>query len=301
MGRTMSVETADGGALVEARPKRKSVSSVRGGLSLTRTTVLLAPITILLAVAFVYPLFDLLIRSFGEQEWTLANYVRVFDENLYLAIIFRTLRVAGVAALCCLVLGFPVALYLARLSGWMLAIGMALVLLPLWTNILVRTYAWTVILQRQGLLNWFFQTVGITDQPLPLLYNEVAMMVAMSQVLLPFMILPLYASLRNIPAEVYRAARNMGSGPVRTFLKITLPLSSAGALAGTTLVFIIAMGFYVTPALIGGPRSMTAGPLIYQQVIEQANWPFGAALASVLLAVTMLLLGVMRMLTRGSS
>lgn len=266
-------------------------------MGIERTLLLLAPIVILLAVAFIYPLVNLLFRSLGEDEWTIVYYIRVFDQAIYLTIIFRTLRVAAVAALFCVLLGFPVALYLVRLRGWMLAFAMALVLLPLWTNILVRTYAWTVILQRRGLLNWLVQTLGLSSEPLPLLYNEIAVMAAMTQVLLPFVILPLYASLRGIPPELYRAARSMGSEPVRTFLKITLPLSSSGVAAGATLVFIMALGFYVTPALIGGPRSMTIGPLIYQQIIELTNWPFGAALATVLLAVTMLLLAIARKFT----
>lgn len=266
-------------------------------MGIERTLLLLAPIVILLAVAFIYPLVNLLFRSLGEDEWTIVYYIRVFDQAIYLTIIFRTLRVAAVAALFCVLLSFPVALYLVRLRGWMLAFAMALVLLPLWTNILVRTYAWTVILQRRGLLNWLVQTLGLSSEPLPLLYNEIAVMAAMTQVLLPFVILPLYASLRGIPPELYRAARSMGSGPVRTFLRITLPLSSSGVAAGATLVFIMALGFYVTPALIGGPRSMTIGPLIYQQIIELTNWPFGAALATVLLAVTMLLLAIARKFT----
>lgn len=277
--------------------KGKRTSHVRGGMGIERTLLLLAPIVILLAVAFIYPLVNLLFRSLGEDEWTIVYYIRVFDQAIYLTIIFRTLRVAAVAALFCVLLGFPVALYLVRLRGWMLAFAMALVLLPLWTNILVRTYAWTVILQRRGLLNWLVQTLGLSSEPLPLLYNEIAVMAAMTQVLLPFVILPLYASLRGIPPELYRAARSMGSEPVRTFLKITLPLSSSGVAAGATLVFIMALGFYVTPALIGGPRSMTIGPLIYQQIIELTNWPFGAALATVLLAVTMLLLAIARKFT----
>lgn len=274
------------------RPGAARGDHVRGGIGGLRTAILLAPMAVVLLVAFVYPLVGMLGGSFGDHGWTLEHYRRVFEKQIYLTVIFRTLRVSAMVALLCVLLGYPVAIYLSRIRGWLLAFATAVVLLPLWTNILVRTYAWTVILQRNGILNDLLQAVGLTDRPLTLLYTEPAMMAAMTQILLPFVILPIYASLHNIPQELYRAARNMGAGPGRIYLSVTLPLSAHGAASGATLVFVMALGFYVTPALIGGPRSMTIGPLIYQQVIELANWQFGAALAVVLLAVTLVVLAV---------
>jgi mannopine transport system permease protein len=176
----------------------------------------------------------------------------------------------------------------------MLAVVTAAVLLPLWTNVLVRSYAWTILLQRKGIINTVLQGLGIVEQPLPLLYTEAAMVVAMTQVLLPFVILPLYSTLRNVPSELSRAARNLGASSRRTFLHVTLPLSVPGLVSGGVLVFVMALGFYITPALIGGPRALLIGPLIYQQATQLVNWPFAAALGVVLLAITLALIGLLQ-------
>jgi mannopine transport system permease protein len=218
----------------------------------------------------------------------------VFAEPLYIAILLRTLRVSAMVAILSLLLGYPVAYYMTRCRGWAFALMTAAVLLPLWTNVLVRSYAWTILLQRKGIINSLLQELGLVDQPLRLLYTEPAMIVAMTQVLLPFVILPLYSTLRNIPGELARAARNLGADPRRTFLYVTLPLSLPGVMSGGVLVFVMSLGFYLTPALIGGPRALMIGPLIYQQATQLVNWPFAAALGVVLLTVTLALIGLLQ-------
>jgi mannopine transport system permease protein len=237
---------------------------------------------------------QLLLESFGTGSPTLAHYHRVFAEPLYVAILLRTLRVAATVTALSLLLGYPVAYYMTRCRGWAFTLMTVSVLLPLWTNVLVRSYAWTILLQRNGIANTLLRGLGLIDQPLPLLYTEPAMVVAMTQVLLPFMVLPLYSTLRNVPHELPRAARNLGADPRRTFLHVTLPLSLPGVVSGGVLVFVMALGFYITPALIGGPRSLMIGPLIYQQATQLVNWPFAAALGVVLLAVTLALIGLLQ-------
>lgn len=252
------------------------------------------PLGCLLGGAFFYPVAGLLLESFGAGAPNLANYQRVFAEPLYVAVLLRTLRVAALVAALSLLLGYPVAYYMTKCRGWTFALLTAGVLLPLWTNALVRSYAWTILLQRKGIVNTLLQELGLVDHPLPLLYTEPAMIVAMAHVLLPFVILPLYSALRNIPGELARAARNLGADPRRTFLHVTLPLSLPGIASGGMLVFVMALGLYITPALIGGPRALMIGPLIYEQATQLVNWPFAAALAVVLLAVTLALIGLLQ-------
>ena len=158
-----------------------------------------------------------------------------------------------------------------------------------------------MLLQRTGVINTALGDLGLISQPLQLIYTEGAVIVAMTHVLLPYMILPIYASLRGIPPELTRAARNLGAGPTQAFLKVTLPLSSPGVYAGSLMVFILSLGFYITPALVGGPRTMLISTLIGQQTTELLDWPFAGALSGVLLAVTLgLVVAFRRFLTLGN-
>jgi mannopine transport system permease protein len=170
----------------------------------------------------------------------------------------------------------------------------ACVLIPLWTSVLVRSYAWIVLLQRTGIVNNTLLSLGLIDQPLRLIYTEGAVIVAMTHVLLPYMILPIFSALRSIPPELDRAARNLGAGPWTSFITVTLPLSLPGVYAGAIMVFILSLGFYVTPALVGGPQNLTIATLIGQQTTDLLNWPFAGALAGLLLAVTLGLVAIFR-------
>jgi mannopine transport system permease protein len=168
--------------------------------------------------------------------------------------------------------------------------------------VLVRSYAWIVLLQRNGIINNWLTEWGMIDRPLALLHTESAVLMAMSQVLLPFMILPIYSTLRNIPQDLTRAALNLGASRTRAFLSVTLPLSLPGVAAGCMMIFVLALGFYITPALVGGPRTLMIATLISQQASELLNWPFAAAISSILLVLSLgitiafkRLLGVERM------
>ncbi|WP_244561395.1 ABC transporter permease [Ensifer aridi] len=256
--------------------------------------VLLLPLLLLLFFSFLYPVGRMLVGSFFESGFTFHNYVRIFVEPLYAKILFRTIWIAFAATLGAFVLGYPVAYGMARAGSRFTLWIAACVLIPLWTSVLVRSYAWIVLLQRKGIINNILVETGVLEQPLKLIYTEGAVILAMTHVLMPIMILPIYTSLRTIPKELPQAAANLGAGTFTAFLKIILPLSLPGVFAGSLMTFILALGFYVTPALVGGPQTMMMATLIGQQTTTLLNWPFAGALATVLLAVTLVLAFVFR-------
>ncbi|MBL8699396.1 MAG: ABC transporter permease [Alphaproteobacteria bacterium] len=280
--------------------------STAGRIGRGGSALLLAPLVLLLGVIFFYPIGRLLLGSFVAPDWSLAHYAALASEPLYARILLRTAWIALVVTVLALLLGYPIAYAMSRLKGWQAALVTACVMVPLWTSVLVRSYAWIVLLQRNGLVNTWLTNLGLIDAPLRLIYTEGAVLVAMTHVLLPFMVLPIYASLRGIPPELVRAARNLGAGGLRSFWHVVLPLSLPGVSAGALMVFILALGFYVTPALVGGPRTLMIATLIAQQVTELLNWGLAGALSTVLLILTLgailvfrRLLGVERIVGHG--
>jgi putative spermidine/putrescine transport system permease protein len=195
-----------------------------------------------------------------------------------------------------LVLGYPLAFLLAtagRRAGGLMLVA---IILPLWTSVLVRTYAWMVLLGRRGLVNEGLQTLGLTDAPLPLLYNRLGVTIGMVHVLLPFMVLPIYSVMKGIDVELLKAAQNLGANRRQAFLRVYLPLSLSGLATGCLVVFVTALGFFVTPALLGGRGDMMIAMLIDVQVSQLLDWGLGSALAVVLFAVTVaILLAVQRL------
>jgi len=261
-----------------------AVSARRLGLG--PSLLLLAPLLAVVLVAFVLPLVVLLHESLFVPAPTLEHYRRLFGEPLYLRVIWRTFRIAAVVTLATLVLAYPLAWLMTRAKGWVLAVLVGCVLLPLWTSVLVRTYAWTVLLQRNGVLNQMLMEVGAIDAPVKMLYTEAAVVAAMTHVLLPFMELPIWASLRAIPRDLIQAASLLGATPLQTFREVVWPLSLPGVSSGCLMVFLLGLGFFVTPMLIGGPQQLMVATLISQQVRELLNWPFAGALVGFLLLVT---------------
>lgn len=260
-----------------------AIGSDRGRMPLWFSIAMLLPILLLLAVAFFYPISKLLLQSLFDPELTARHYQKLVAEPLYLRVLLRTIWISALVSVLVILLGYPIAYLMSRLRGVAAALVAACVLVPLWTSVLVRSYAWIVILQRNGLINNFLINFGIIERPLTMIYTEFALVLAMAHVLLPFMILPIYTTLRSIPADLVRAAKNLGASEGRAFRTVTLPLSVPGVFAGSLMVFILALGFYVTPALVGGPRAQMIATLISQQVGELLNWPFAGALAAVLL------------------
>ena len=249
----------------------------RGGILL-----LMAPFFMLIAFAFLYPLISLLSLSVTEPQPGFENYARILDNPVYGKVLLRTLTTALLVSLVSLLLAFPVAMAMVSSSGPVAMLIGACILLPFWSSVLVRTAAWAVLLQRNGLINEAMQWLGITSEPIRLLYTQGAVVVAMTHVLMPFMVLPIYGALRNIPEDYGRAARICGAGPLRVFVEVTFPLALPGVIGGFILVFLTALGYFITPALLGSPQDMMIATLISQQLREFLDWPFAAALVGVL-------------------
>jgi ABC-type spermidine/putrescine transport system permease subunit I len=257
-------------------------------------SLLVAPLLVFMVVFYAVPVVAMLLRSVAEPSWTLANYQALAHDTVFLNVFWTTLRTAVVVTCGCLLLGYPVALTLVR-PGRTAGVALIIVLLPFWTSILVRSYAWMVLLGRRGLLNEALLAGGVIDHPLRILNTPIAVHIAMIHILMPYMILPIANALRQIDPALPRAALGLGATPWRTFRHVILPLSMPGVAAGVLLVFVLSLGFYITPALLGGPRDMTLSMLIAQQV-DQLNWPYAACLSTCLLAVT---LAVMAIFQRG--
>jgi putative spermidine/putrescine transport system permease protein len=250
------------------------------------TLALTLPALILLLLLFVLPLGRLFALSFagGSLEW----YAKALTGGLYTTILLRTFEIAAIVTLCCLVIGYPVAFLLATTTPTWRAIGFAFVMLPLWTSVLVRTYAWMVLLGRNGIINRLLIDTGLMDQPLPMLNSKMAVVLGMVHVMLPFMILPIYSAVTRIDPDLAKAARGLGASTLRVVTTIYLPLTLRGILAGVTLVFVVSLGFYITPALLGGGKVLMFAMVIEQQVREFLAWNFASALSVILLAVTLL-------------
>ena len=223
------------------------------------------------------------------------------DEALFVDVMLRTFKIAGVVTLACMVLGFPVAYQLANASPRAQGILMILVLLPFWTSLLVRICAWVVLLQKDGVVNLALMQAGLIAEPLQLVFNRTGVYLAMVHVMLPFMILPLYSVMRGISPNHLRAAASLGAAPVRAFLTVYLPQAAPGLVAGALLVFIISIGYYITPALLGGPQDQMISGFIAFFTNQTINWGMASALSVVLLLVTGVLVLTYRRLVRTSA
>jgi len=204
-------------------------------------------------------------------------------------IMFRTFLVAAIVTFACAAIGLPYAMLAAAMTGWKRTVLLLAVLVPLWTSLLVRTTAWFVLLQNEGLINGALQAVGLIDSPLPLIFNRLGVVIAMTHVLLPFMVLPIYSVLLSVPRNLMQAAASMGAGPLRAFWRVLLPLSLPGLLSGSLLVFMVAIGYYITPALVGGANDQMISSVIAFYATGTANWGLAGALGLILLLVTMIL------------
>lgn len=241
----------------------------------------------LFAAPFVIVIFySLLTRgAYGGLglPWTLESYQRLADP-LYLAILLRSFVMAAATTGICLLLGFPLALFISR-AGPRKNIYLQLVILPFWTSFLVRLYAWLFLLRDTGLINTALQGLGLIHDPLPLLYNDGAVLLGLVYGYLPFMVLPVYATLERLDPALVEAAADLGARPWSTLLHVILPLSAPGIRAGGILVFIPALGAYLTPDLLGGGRTVMIGNLVQNQFTTARDWPFGSAVSVGLMAL----------------
>lgn len=256
-----------------------------------RPWLLLSPAIVFLAVLFVTPLLQIVRLSFGQTGFELDSYITFLGDGFYLGVLLRTLYVAFVVALFCLFLGYPVAYVAARYRGDFGKVILLIVTMSLWTSFLVRTYAWMVILGSQGPVSWLFRLAG-WDPPPRMLFTAFSANIGMIHILLPFMVMSLYAVMLKIDPSLLRAARIFGASPFHAFRTVFLPLSLPGVINGFILVFIICIGFYVTPALLGGPQDQMIARLIGAQIEQLLDWQEAATMATVLLAVTLVLFAI---------
>ncbi|MCW8143077.1 ABC transporter permease [Agrobacterium tumefaciens] len=285
----MKLTVTQNGALASHDLKPK-----RANRSLRPSAIwLVIPGVAFLATAFVLPLVILLSQSVYDEGFTLRYFEMIFTTPSYLTVIWITLKTAVLASAATMLLAYPVSCYLMVAKPATRSIMMALIIIPFWTNILVRCYAWMAILQRRGLVNTFLtDQVGVIDRPIDMVYNLSGVLIGMTHYLLPPAILILYSINHNIDLRLVGAARSLGANSSRAFRHVFLPLSMPGVRAATLLVMILSLGFFVIPALLGGLSDTTLATLINVQFTESVDWHFGAALSMVLLVMTLIGIGV---------
>ena len=260
---------------------------------------LLLPVIIFLGFIYVYPVIKILRLCFLDPQPTLRNFAKILEDAANARVMWLTFKMGFGVTVSCLILGYPIAYLLDTIPQRVSNLLMLCVVIPLWTSILVRTYAWMVLLGRNGVVNQFLLLLGIIDQPIKMMYNTFGVYVGMVQILLPFMILPLYSVMRGIDKDLIKAANNLGAGPIRAFLRVYLPLSLPGVVSGFTLVFIMSLGFFITPALLGGLGNIMISMFIESHVNEFLNWGLASALSVILLLLTGFAFLVFRLLAKG--
>ena len=259
--------------------------------------LLISPALLVMAAFLLVPMGWIAIQSMlaSDGRLSLVNYGLLFEDSAYLTRLVLTLRIAAIVTVVCVLLGYAVSYTMTLLPQWIATICLVLVALPFWTSTLVRTYAWLVLLQTRGVINKFLLDTGLIADPLPLVRNETGVVIGMVHIMLPFMVFPLYAALRRIDPNQVRAAMSMGASATYAFWRVYVPQSLAGLSGGTVLVFVLSLGFYVTPAILGGGRTIVMSLAIERDVNLNFNW--GPASASGVLFV-IVVLGIFAALSR---
>jgi putative spermidine/putrescine transport system permease protein/spermidine/putrescine transport system permease protein len=250
------------------------------------------PALLAIVLIVVIPVGWLFYLSFigSDGQLSLENYQKMIQYKSYARVFLTTFQVSLLTTLLCILIGYPLAYFLAILPQRMAGFFMLAVLLPFWTSLLVRTYAWLVLLQRNGILNDLAISAGIWDSPVKLVHNMTGTLIGMAHIMLPFLILPLYGSMRKIERDLMHAASNLGASPIQAFWKVYFPLSLSGMVAGSLIVFVLCLGFYVTPAVLGGGRVVMVATQITAILENQFNWGAASALGVVLLILTIIIL-----------
>ena len=245
------------------------------------------PLVYILAISFMKK------GTYGDIEFvfTLENYKQVIDP-LYLKVFISSIWMAVITTVLCILIGYPFAYFIAKKTEVKRTLLMAMVIVPFLTNSLIRTYGWTILLRTEGIINTILIKLNIISEPLKLMYNDFGVILVMVYTLLPFMIMPLYASIEKLDKSLLEASKDLGAKSVKTFLKVTLPLTLPGIFAGTIMVFIPTLGYFFIPDLIGGSKSMLVGNLIKNQFMSARNWPLGAALSLVLIIFALVMVGL---------
>jgi len=269
--------------------------------------LLLTPVSLLLGVVFLVPLAIMVVYSFlepglyGGVVWSFYpyNYGRIFGwplgggeefEPLYLGIFFNSLQYAAITVVVALFVCYPVAFWVSRLDGMKKNLILFAITLPFFANLLVRIYAWLLLLRPTGTINTALMAVGVIEQPLNMLFTEFAVVLGLVYVLVPFMFLPIYASVERLDWSLVQASQDLGAGAFQTFRRVILPLTAPGIAAGSLITFIPALGNFIVPAFLGGSKVQMTGNVIERQFLQARNWPFGSALAMVIMASVLVVL-----------
>lgn len=256
----------------------------------TSMLLLLTPALVMVVVLLIMPLCWLAFQSVQTEEgFSLANYIRIFQESIYWDTFALTFKISFLVTILSIVMGFPIAYAASRLQGFWANLILICVILPFWTSVLVRAYAWLVLLQLRGLVNQTLMDLGIIDQPLTLMHNTTGTVIGTLHVMLPFMVLPLYSVMKKIPQDLMQASESLGAKPFYTFRRVFLPMAAPGVMAGSILVFVICLGFFITPELLGGGRTILVSMLVQRNVELYHAWGAASAVGLVLLFVVFLI------------
>jgi putative spermidine/putrescine transport system permease protein len=285
--------------------RSRAAREERGG-NLSTAAVLIGPATVFVTVSLLIPIAILLRYSLNQfvpgalmvEALTLENYILFFTDPYYTEALYRTLRVAAIVTVCCVVLAVPLAYRLARTRSRFKNILLILLVLPLFVGNAVRAAGWMTVFGNKGFLNVTLQSVGLTSEPIVFMYTEFAVVVGILAVNLPYVVLTLQSVIEGIDRSVEEAAFNLGAGPIRMARRVLLPLALPGLAAGAIFCFILSMNAYATPVLLGGPQFVMMGPLVYVQFAAKSNWPFGAAVSLILMMTTLILTATANLLVQ---
>lgn len=261
---------------------------------------LVSPLLAVLLLVFVAPVLLMLPLSLHEYvpgkgitaNWTLANYTRIFTDEYYREVVVRTLQLGFGVTLICLVLGYPLAYYMARATPRVRLALTMLVIFPMLLNLVVRSFGWIALLANRGLVNNLLVDLGLIERPIKLMFNLTGLLLGMSHIFLPFMVLMLVPVIQAIPRDVQSAAYTLSASRPRVFWSVTLPLTAPGILSGSILVFVLTISALVTPRMLGGPTYKVMATLIYDDFLQTLEWPSGAALSFTLTAMTLVIIGI---------
>lgn len=253
--------------------------------------MLLLPVFALYALALVYPLAWLLVKSFvTDAGYGLGNYSQVFDTSVFASVVYRSFVIAFGVTLLCVLIGYPLAYVIHHSPPRIRVIMTIAVISPVLVGALIRSFAWIALLENRGIVNSSLVMSGIIDSPVQLIYNRIGLLIGMVNVMLPFCVLPMVAGMRGIDFRLVAAAKSLGASPIRSFLRVFLPLSIQGVSAGALLTFLLSLGFYITPALLGGRKDAMIAQIIQVQVMNLGEFNIAAAMGWILMIVTILLL-----------
>lgn len=257
-----------------------------------RQFLLLVPALIALLLLFVYPISSIFLRSLFSPDFTLEHYAYFFKTPLYGKVLWITFQISIMSTLSALMVGYPIAYVLRRARPGIRNFFFMAITLSFMISLLVRNYSWIIVLQRNGVLNMVFSYLGLIDQPLKLLHNKFSVMVGMTHIFVPYIVFPIYSVMTGVDLNLEKAAQNLGAGRWQTFWRISFPLSFPGIGAGALLVFIMALGYFITPALLGGRKEQMLSNLIQIQVVDLLNWPFASAMSVILLIATLIVFSI---------